>query len=375
MSLAASQNSWSSATVPSPVAPAVQSLTVNGVPITGLDGAGDHLSKQFSNEVISSLLPEDELHPKDGRLTVNEDAATAGFSDKVYLTPGTPAGGAFTYKYPVQFTEVPTLFFGNPLGGESVILTEVTETQCSGSMRFLSAQNNSFNITSGVQSYVPAPVSITFPGWSPTAGASPTRPNPPLPFTAFAVGTNGQTVITTPADLSPETASFLRLSWGNPVNSAQFLGASPNGALGIGYLPWTISVALTAPGLPSVTVASWNVPALSNTDGGRAPNEQQYNTNGGIGNKDWNQYQNVSVQLEPAQTYTVQVSVNAVPPPGRAVASGDFGIFLDLSSLTYYPSATPPTLSALSAPAPAVPTSSFASAPAPASAQRVLRYA
>jgi len=348
MSLAAVQDSFLSVysidgqTV-SPSSVSTQSLSVSGVPVTGLDAAGQNLSADSGCVIVKSLLPEDADHPYAGRLQYNNAENVAEFSDTVYLTPGTPAGSSFTYQFPVKFTEPPALFFSNPLGGESVILTDISNTYCAGNMRFLSAQNNKFNITSGVkgaQPYVPPTSVITFPQFSPSQPSAGDNLREPGLRSSFIVGTNGLNTFTTPANLDPTKASIFKLSWATQAGAREGYGVTVN-LVPQDYvrLPYKLSIALSSPGEAEVPIATWFCPIVDNLPP---------NTNGGFANSPYNQYQYATVQLLPDTTYTTVLLITYDVPPnfGQDVGNSGGDLIFDFSELVYYPVVTPPAAAA-----------------------------
>jgi len=255
------------------------SLTVKGVPITGLLSSGAPESAYSAQTFVQTLgdVSSNGLYGTSSlELTKNSYSQAASFEDVVTVD----ASGAWSYPYPVLFSSPPTLELIAAGGSAGPLLDSCDVSGASGYLRYATSQSKF--IIRGSGSYV-----------SPTSTYVPQLLHPSIPLTsdisASVFGTNVLRVapfggFTTPADLDPTKACEVTASWA-PVVAWNTVG-SFDCVLLMSTAP------ITSVSQPAVNAGWWkNIPSSTPT--------------AVFASQSWNQYLNTSVKLLPNTLYYV----------------------------------------------------------------------
>ena len=304
------------------------SLTVKGVPITGLLSSGAPESAYSAQTFVEKAHDLSSAYVPTTVLTTNSYTEVASFSD-VVEADGT---GAWSYSYPVLFKTPPVLTL-TPVGGSAGPLLDQSDVSgASGFLRFARSENKFLIAGSG---------SYTGPGTlGPTAGF-----NPSANFPTTITGTDPRTwtinlgVLTIPADVDPTKPVTIEMSWA-PVQGPYFTTAGqPVATTVFAYLANRASV--TDPAYQPITIGAWdNVPA-----GGTTQN---------FASQSWNQYQSRTAYVTPGFPYFLQIAYKPIDFSNTTVpAIQGIQTQVDITTIAYYPTGVP----SVAAPAPVAPSS------------------
>lgn len=330
MSLASLQSSYDPAaqfgSVTAGSVVSTKSLTVKGVPITGLFSSGalesGYSGLQFVHEAsdISGFAPLGTYAPT-GTLTTDKSSNSATFSDVVTAD----ASGNWSYKYPLTFDDPPQLTLTPAAGSAGPLLDHYDVSGASGYMRFATAQSKF--LIAGVGSYgglgAPAPVSMDLPTLNPSLIRGTTLTQTTFPSgeiqTLGTIGPIGS--FTTPADLDPTQVSTLLSSFvfEAPVNITDPVDSTTRVAITYYTLP------TLAPGGAGSEIYDWAVPSGA--------------TGTGFATESWNQYSSVPLKLTPSTTYYIYVWLNALGV--TTPVSPTVTMKVSIPKLTYYSTGAP----------------------------------
>ena len=331
MSLASLQSSYDPAaqfgSVTAGSVVSTKSLTVKGVPITGLFSSGalesGYSGLQFVREqqdLSGAFGPLDSVAPT-GTLTTDKGSNSATFSDVVTAD----ASGNWSYKYPLTFNTPPQLTLTPAAGSAGPLLDHYDVSGASGYMRFATAQSKFLIAGSG--SYgglgAPVPISMDLPQLNPSFVRGTTM-EPTVYHTGQTVtlGTIGPfTSFTTPADLDPTQVSTMLSSFvfETPVDITNPAGASTEVALAYYTLP------STAPGGAGSVIYDWIVPSGA--------------TGTGFATESWNQYSSYPLKLTPSTTYYIFAWLYA--RGSTTPVSPTVTMKVSIPKLTYYSTGAP----------------------------------
>jgi hypothetical protein len=296
------------------------SLTVKGVPITGLLSSGAPESAYSAQMFVQTEHDVSGAYTPSGVLTTNSYTSAASFSD-VVMADGT---GAWSYSYPVLFKTPPVLTL-TPLGGSAgPLLDQYDVSGASGYMRFASSQSRF--LISGSGAYIGPPAVAPFSGFD-------TSPVVTTVLTATGQFQNFGT-LTLPADLDPSKPVTITASYA-PIVGAKFVqGSVPSG--------YNVAISLALVPNPGPTDGLYLFWGSSVPAGATAST---------FASQSWNQYENtVALGVQPGVTYYVvlswgleQGSVIAPSPNPQTLQTQ-----ISITNIAYYPTGAPPSAAPMS---------------------------
>jgi len=297
-----------------------KSLSVKGVPVTGLLSSGAPESAYSGQMFVQTEHDVSGAYTPTGVLTTNSYTDAASFSD-VVMADGT---GAWSYSYPVVFKTPPVLTL-TPLGGSAgPLLDQYDVSGASGYLRFASSQSRFLISGSGAYTGPPA--------------LAPTTAFNPSPVVTTILTSNGQFQnfgpLTLPADLDASKPVTFTTSFA-PIVGAKFVQGGPSGN--------NILICLSRvpnPGPTDGLIEIW---------GATVPYGASTST---FASQYWNQYENiVAAGVQPGVTYYVQLAWglenNIAPSPNPQTLQTQISI----TNIAYYSTGAP------LAPAPVAPSS------------------
>lgn len=349
MSLASAQNSFlnangSGGSGPTPPNLALESLTVAGVPITGLLGQGTIQTATSGSTVVAKVGGGSTLGVSELIINTNDATGIVQFSDIVLAEED----GSWTYFAPLPF-EFPLYvsvypFYGSvpPVVGRITpseidpLTSVVSATEIIGSARFSNYTDTTVvgaPRTFGIQGTGKVLVGGNSAGL-PTVLSPPAvalNPLAPQSYTSTAVSdfrVTFATSFTTPASINENLIASFKMAW-NSTNSWA-------NADGLTFVPYTIFAYLTT--TASTTVGSGTLLGSWSGIQGEVASTTKYAS---FASTPHNQYQSFAVRgLQSETIYYIAFDFNVEP----AVQTRNVG--LDLVSLTYYPTASPTVASA-----------------------------